>query len=233
MERLDKILATTCGLSRKEAKAAIKHGEVFINGAAAKNPEQKCSGADKITLCGKEVDSDKFVYYMMNKPSGVLSATRDKNCETVLDLLPQELRRKGLFPAGRLDKDTEGFLLITDDGGFAHKILSPKNHVPKKYYAVVDGNISADICEAFEKGLELGSDICSPAQLVVIKNGEESEAEVTIYEGMYHQVKRMFAKFSLEVKYLKRLKIGGLGLDPNLPVGGVRKILHNELEQIV
>lgn len=230
VERLDKIISSRTRLSRKEVKLLFKSGEVLLNGEKPESDDVKCSFTDIVTVSGKVLDLEKYVYYMMNKPAGVLCATDDKNCETVLDLLPLEMLRKGLFPAGRLDKDTEGFVLITDDGGFAHKILSPKNHVPKKYYAELNGKIPASLPEAFKNGLDIGGgDICSPAEILVLEDGWISKAEIVIYEGMYHQIKRMFMKFSLEVKYLKRLSIGGLTLDPDLPPGGAKKIMHKEI----
>lgn len=231
MERLDKLLAARTGMSRKEAKALIKAGGVLVDGKPAISCEQKTGENHTVIVNGKALDCEKHVYYMMNKPAGILSATTDSACETVLDLLPPELRRKGLFPAGRLDKDTEGFVLITDDGDFAHKILSPKNHVPKTYFVRLNEKIPESLIEAFASGLELGGgDVCSPAKLNILESGDE--AELVIFEGMYHQVKRMFAKFSLEVVYLKRLGIGGLPLDENLGSGSVRKILHKELALI-
>lgn len=231
MERLDKLLAEKTGMSRKEAKALIKTGGVRVNGMPAASGEQKLTDKDEIILNGKTLDTQKHVYYMMNKPAGILSATTDAHCETVLDLLPPELRRKGLFPAGRLDKDTEGFVLITDDGEFAHRMLSPKNHVPKKYFARLDKKIPGSLPGEFAAGVRLSeSDVCSPAELRILESGYE--AELVIFEGMYHQVKRMFAKFSLEVVYLKRYGIGGLELDEKLKAGEARIILHKELELI-
>jgi 16S rRNA pseudouridine516 synthase len=164
---------------------------------------------------------------MMNKPAGVLSATRDPNFRTVLDSLPESLRRKGLFPAGRLDKDTEGFVLLTNDGALAHRILSPKNHVPKTYFARVEGQIPPELPQEFASGVTLGNgDACKPAALEILG---ENEARVIITEGMYHQIKRMFHRYGLSVAYLKREKIGGLALDSELPLGEVREITREEL----
>lgn len=228
VERLDKLLASRAGMSRKEAKALIRAGAVLVNGTPAAFAEQKLGESDTVIVNGEALDLEKHVYYMMNKPAGILSATTDPDCETVLDLLPPKLRRKGLFPAGRLDKDTEGFVIITDDGGFAHRILSPKNHVPKKYFVRLDKNIPGSLRGEFAAGLKIsGGDICSAAELSILESGYE--AELVIFEGMYHQVKRMFAEFSLEVVYLKRVKIGGLELDPALGPGEARKILHKEI----
>jgi 16S rRNA pseudouridine516 synthase len=164
---------------------------------------------------------------MMNKPAGVLCATRDPNFRTVLDLLPQDLRRRGLFPAGRLDKETQGFVLLTNDGGLAHRILSPKNHVPKTYYAKVDGVIPPELIKEFAAGITLGNgDVCKPAVLEILS---EHGARVIISEGMYHQIKRMFHRYGLSVEALRREKIGGLALDASLPLGGVREITPEEL----
>lgn len=233
MERLDKALANYANVSRSEARSLIKSGRVLVDEIKALSPEQKLQGGETVSVNGEIIDLDKHVYYMMNKPQGVVSATRDEGCKTVLDLLPREFRRKGLFPAGRLDKDTEGFVLLTDDGEFAHRILSPKSHVPKKYFARLDGKIPADLPGLFALGVDLGGgDVCSPAELKILGEDGGAEVELIIYEGMYHQVKRMFLKFSLTVTYLKRVQIGGLSLDVNLPPGGVRKILHKELERI-
>lgn len=234
MERLDKIIAERMNLSRKDAKALIRTGEVTVNGARADADGLKCAETDIVRIGETVLNLNRHVYYMMNKPAGVLSATEDKNCETVLDFIPPELLRKGLFPAGRLDKDTEGFVLITDDGAFAHRMLSPKNHIPKTYYAVLNGRIPEELPAAFASGLDIGGgDVCSPAKIEILANLENAEVHVTIYEGMYHQVKRMFRKFSLEVTYLRRISIGGLALDPDLPPKGVREILHKELALIL
>lgn len=234
LERLDKILSLRAPMSRKDAKTLIKAGGVLVNGVPALCGEQKVTASDKIIVNGRPLCSDRHVYYMMNKPAGVLCSTRDKKCETVLDLLPADMQRKGLFPAGRLDKDTVGFVLITDDGDFAHRILSPKHHIPKTYFAVVDGSIPSELPLAFESGLDLGGGtICLPAGIKILKDSEASAAELVICEGMYHQIKRMFAAFSLNVTYLKRTAMGGLKLDADLPEGCARVILHKELPLIL
>lgn len=233
-QRLDKLLGDSGLYSRKDAKALIRQGKVLVAGMTARSGDQKVSYGELVTVSGVPIRNQRHLYIMMNKPAGVLSATYDRNGKTVLDLLPPNLRRKGLFPAGRLDKDTEGFLLITDDGAFAHRILSPKNHVPKTYLCTLDKPFDLQAVQAdFASGLDLGNgDICSPAQLVLRKDIQNPQVEVVIYEGMFHQIKRMFVQFSLEVLYLKRIKIGGLALDENLPLGGVKEILYKDLEEI-
>lgn len=232
-QRLDKLIAES-GVSRKEAKALIRGGRVTVDGAVAASGDQKVGFSAVVAVDGVPVRNQAFLYIMMNKPPGVLSATRDRDCATVLDLLPEELRRKGLFPAGRLDKDTEGFVLITDDGAFAHKILAPKSHIPKTYQAVLDRPFDLEAVQtSFANGILIdGGDRCSPAQLKLLKNSDQPLVELVIYEGMFHQVKRMFVQFSLEVLQLKRIKIGGLSLDETLPSGGAREILPKELAQI-
>jgi 16S rRNA pseudouridine516 synthase len=233
-QRLDKLVADNGMMSRKQAKEQIRAGRVRVNGVAVTGGEHPVRPEDAVTIDGKPIRNQEYLYIMMNKPAGVLSATRDPKAPTVLDLLPDSLRRKNLFPAGRLDKDTEGFLLITDDGAFAHAILSPGNHVPKTYYAELSGAADLqDVVAQFARGLDLGNgEMSSPAQLEFVEGGEKLAAHVTIYEGMYHQVKRMFAKFSLSVTFLKRMKMGGLCLDETLAPGKAREMLHKELQEI-
>ena len=233
MERLDKLIADRACVSRRDAKALIRKGVVTVNGKAA-SPEQKCGEKDVVLLEGKQLCLTPLVYLMLNKPAGVVCATRDPACETVLDLLPKPLRRKGLFPAGRLDKDTEGFVLITNDGAFAHRILSPKNHIPKTYLAVLDAPADVEkLSKHFARGMDLGGgDFVSPAQLRLVEGGPNPVVEVVIHEGVYHQVKRMFGKYSLNVRYLKRVKIGWLPLDPALGPGESRELSAEEKEAI-
>lgn len=171
---------------------------------------------------------------MLYKPAGVLSATRDKKASTVLDLI-EDKKRKDLFPVGRLDKDTEGLLLITNDGELAHRLLSPKHHVSKVYFARVDGMITEDMVEQFAKGIEIDEEFTAlPAQMKVLQAGEcESEAELTIYEGKFHQVKRMFEAVGLTVTYLKRLSMGSLILDESLGKGGYRLLSEQELKDLL
>lgn len=228
MERLDKLVADRAMVTRTGAKALIRAGRVLVNGIPASRPEQKAAPQDQIMVDSRSLDTQGRLYLMLNKPAGVLSATEDREAQTVLDILPEEFRRKGLFPAGRLDKDTEGFVLITDDGKLAHRILSPKRHVPKTYLACLNEPGDDAVVRAFGAGMDLGrGDRASPARLVLL---EENQVQVTIYEGVYHQVKRMFEKCGRRVTHLKRIQIGGLSLDESLPAGGCRKISPEELE---
>ncbi len=234
IQRLDKILSNQGNLSRKEGKVLIWQGKVTVNGVVVKAPDCKVdTQRDQVTVDGRPLSIREHIYLMLHKPQGVVSATEDTRFPTVVDLVPPQLRRKGLFPAGRLDKDTEGFVLITDDGVFAHRILAPKSHLPKRYLAVLDHPITPDLAGEFAKGVDLGGeDQCSPAQLHIVENGPQPQVEVTIYEGMYHQIKRMFERFGYRVTYLKRLQIGGLPLDPQLPLGACRELDDRELEQM-
>jgi 16S rRNA pseudouridine516 synthase len=233
--RLDKLVADFARLSRKDAKLLIRRGLVTVNGEIAANPDAKVEVSDTVIANGKILPPLGHSYIMLNKPAGVLTATRDARQKTVLDLLPEHLARKGLFPAGRLDKDTEGFVLITDDGDFAHRILAPKNKVPKTYCARLSGPVDQSaLIPAFAEGLKLGEkEITSPAVLTVLESAGQAQVRLVIYEGMYHQIKRMFALFGLEVLYLRREAIGGLVLDAALGPGEARRITPDELEALL
>lgn len=229
MDRLDKILVSQNVGSRKEVQKLIKDGAVCINGECVKQPQCKVDAVtDEITVGGQPLLYSKYVYIMMNKPAGVLSASNDKRAETVIDLLPEEFKRPGLFPAGRLDKDTEGLLIITNDGEFAHNMLSPKKHVEKKYIAQLDGEVTEEMIKAFEKGIVFADGTeCMPAKLETdSENADKTTAVVTICEGKFHQVKKMFAVCGKNVVHLKRISIGNLYLDGKLPIGGC-KMLSN------
>lgn len=232
MERIDKIICAAANVSRSQAADIIKKGRACVNGIKVKSPKDKFDEMnDVFTVDGIEVKYSRFVYIMMNKPKGVISASEGSGDKTVVDILPQEMKRKKLFPAGRLDKDTTGFMLITDDGAFAHRILSPKNHIPKEYIAVLDKPFNDDIIAAFEKGIALKNDLCMPARLSAV-DGDYRTALVTIKQGMYHQIKRMFLKFGITVVALKRVKMGGLELDDSLNEGECRYLSSAELEII-
>ena len=227
MERLDKILAGTGKWSRKDAKALIKAGRVKVEGEPPKGPEDKVAEGALVTVDGHPINTDKFVYIMLHKPDGVVSSTEDPRDETVLTLLPKELRRIGLFPVGRLDKDTEGLLLLTNDGQLAHRLLAPGKHVDKVYYTEVDGVLDPSDCAAFEQGITLADGTeCLPAGLELLE--EPNQALVTLREGKYHQVKRMLASRGKPVTYLKRLSMGPLELDPMLPPGRWRYLSDQE-----
>lgn len=232
MERIDKVIAVSLNLSRADARSYIKKGLVSVNGKVVQNIGLKVDEtADAIVCNGTCLEYNKFVYIMMNKPKGVISASEGKNDKTVIDILPDDMKRKNLFPAGRLDKDTTGFMLITDDGNFAHKILSPKNHIPKTYIAQLDKPFDNSVIAEFEKGVELYDDLCMPAKLSAA-DGDYKTARVEIKQGMYHQIKRMFKKFGLTVIELKRIKMGGLYLDENLKPGTCRYLTAEELKII-
>lgn len=232
MQRIDKILSSQNIASRKEVSRLIKDGQVKVNGVLCKSSSEKYDeNTAQIEVCGQAVDYKKNLYIMMNKPSGVLSASNDKNAKTVIDLLPENLLRRNLFPAGRLDKDTQGLLIITDDGDFAHKMLSPKSGIYKRYYAELDGEITEEMVKAFEKGIVFEDGVeCLPAKLepIVSKNGRKDSGYVEICEGKFHQVKKMFISQGLKVTFLKRISIGMLTLDVNLPIGEARELTNLE-----
>ncbi len=234
MERIDKIIAKELNIGRSDAKSLIKSGKVFLNGEKVKSSNQKFDEEkDILNVDGKEVKSRKFVYIMMNKPKGVISSTdgRKTGEKTVVDILPEEMKRKKLFPAGRLDKDTTGFMLITDDGEFAHKILNPKHHIPKTYIATLDKPFDEKVINAFEMGITIGEDICLPAKLEPVGN-DFCKGMVTINQGMYHQIKRMFKRCGIEVVELERIKMGKLELDKDLLSGECKYLNENEINLI-
>ena len=234
MERLDKYISSRGTLSRKEAQKHIKNGDVTLNGEVCKAVDTKLDPkTDRVELCGQAVCADEHIYIMLNKPAGVVSATKDKTDKTVIDILPPELRRDGLFPAGRLDKDTEGLLIITDDGDFAHRMLSPKKHVEKKYIARLDGEITGDTVKRFEDGIIFADGThCMPAKLEIDEKSGNSTGIVTICEGKYHQVKKMFAVCGLKVVHLQRISVGNLYLDGKLPIGSAKKLAKLDIEAI-
>jgi 16S rRNA pseudouridine516 synthase len=201
----------------------VKDGKVHVD------PE-----LDHVTLHGETVEYKQFVYIMMNKPQGVISATEDVYEETVIDLLEAEDALFEPFPVGRLDKDTEGLLLITNDGQLAHRLLSPKKHVPKTYFAIIDGRVTNEDVEAFKKGVTLDDGyVTKPGKLVILKQGSSSEIELTITEGKFHQVKRMFEAVGKRVVYLKRLTMGPLKLDEDLELGEYRELTEEEIDALI
>lgn len=233
MMRLDKFLCETGFGTRSQVKELLKKGQVTVNGVAAKKPEQKIDEhKDQITCQGKIASYEKYVYYMLHKPAGVVSATEDKREKTVLDLLKSEDRRDGIFPVGRLDKDTEGFLLLTDDGDLAHRLLSPRKHVDKTYYAKIAGSVTEAHIERFREGLDIGDEKKTlPAMLEILASEPEiSEIRITIHEGRFHQVKRMFEVVGCKVIYLKRLSMGAVALDETLAPGDYRPLNEKERE---
>ena len=228
-ERLDKLLSSTGRWSRREVKELIRQGRVWVDGVPARRPEEKCEpGAAGLTVDGERVDCAPFVYLMLHKPAGLVSATEDPRQPTVLELLPQHLRRVGLFPAGRLDKDTEGLLLLTNDGPLAHRLLAPRHHVDKIYFVRVDGELDGADAAAFAAGMMLEDGLaCLPAGLEVLE--QPDTALVTLHEGKYHQIKRMLAARGKPVVYLKRLTMGPLMLDPALERGEWRPLSAEEV----
>lgn len=232
--RIDKLLANSGFGTRTEVKKLLKSGVVLVDGKLIKDasihvdPEKS-----KVSVAGEDVVYKEFVYFMMNKPQGYISATEDQYLKTVLDLLAPEDIAKGIFPAGRLDRDTEGFLLLTNDGQLAHQLLSPKKHVPKTYFARIDGVVTEEDVEKFKIGVTLEDGYeTKPAHLVILKSGLESEIELTITEGKFHQVKRMFEAVDKKVLFLKRLSMGKLNLDESLQLGEYRELTEGELNLI-
>lgn len=236
MIRLDKYLADMgCG-TRQEVKKFIRSGQVSVDGIVVKKPETKVEQTvQEVFLNGEKVGYESFEYYMLNKPAGVISATEDQSCQTVVDLI-KDKKRKDLFPVGRLDKDTEGLLLITNDGALAHRLLSPKKHVDKCYFARICGKVIEEDVRSFEKGVNIGSqeqpEITMPGKLEIITSDDISKIRLTIQEGKFHQVKRMFQTVGKEVIYLKRLRMGTLILDENLGIGEYRPLTKEELEKL-
>lgn len=231
--RLDKYLSEMgCG-TRSEVKKEIAKGQVRVNDIVIKKPEFKLdTEADRVSFQETPVDYSEYEYYMLNKPGGVVSATEDPIETTVVDLIAQR-HRQDLFPVGRLDKDTEGLLLITNDGVLAHRLLSPKKHVDKTYYAKILGKVTEEDVSVFADGIDIGDDKPTmPAKLVILNSGSESEIKLTIREGRYHQVKRMFCALGKEVLYLKRLTMGHLVLDETLKPGEYRKLTKKEIEEL-
>ncbi|TCP26650.1 ribosomal small subunit pseudouridine synthase A [Scopulibacillus darangshiensis] len=229
--RVDKCLANMGYGSRKDVKQLLKKGHVKINEKMAKDPKQHVDpDKDAIFVNNEQVIYQVFAYFMMNKPKGVITATEDAKQKTVMDLLNSSDQRPKLFPVGRLDKDTEGLILITNDGSLAHYLLSPKHHVKKTYYAKVDGRVTDRDIEIFNKGIVLDDGYKAlPAQLTILKSDNISDIEITIMEGKFHQIKRMFQAVDKRVIDLKRLKMGSLQLDPLLAPGAYRALSSEEI----
>ncbi|WP_088043164.1 pseudouridine synthase [Bacillus sp. EAC] len=232
--RIDKILSNMGYGSRKEVKALLKQGVVKVGDNIIKSPKEHVDIENQVvTVNGDVVEYKEFVYLMMNKPPGVISSTEDSEHETVIGLLEYEDIIFDPFPVGRLDKDTEGLLLITNDGHLAHQLLSPKKHVPKKYYATIDGVVTEEDRKAFEQGVTLEDGyLTKPGYLTILKSDEESEIELVIMEGKFHQVKRMFEAVGKTVTYLKRLEMGPLKLDEDLALGEYRELTDEELDML-
>jgi len=230
--RIDKMLANSGFGTRKEVRELIKSGCVEVSGQLIRSPDfQVDPERDRVLVNGVPFIYREFYYLMMNKPAGVISATRDDFSKTVIDLLPAPYSKMNLFPIGRLDKDTEGLLILSNDGQLAHRLLSPRHLVPKTYYAVIEGHVNDGDRETFKRGIPLEEDFTTlPAELHILEAGELSKVHVTIYEGKFHQVKRMFEYVGKRVLYLKRLSMGGLFLDEGLQTGDFRELTEEEIE---
>ena len=232
MMRLDKFLCEMGVGTRSEVKTHMKKGLVTVNGETIKKPETKIDeNKDTVCFMGKTLAYEAVQYFLLNKPAGCVTATKDNLSDTVMSFLPDN-RREDLFPVGRLDKDTEGLLLITNDGQLAHELLSPKKHVDKTYFAVIDGKVEEKHIQQFLEGVDIGDeDLTMPAKLKILKSDENSEIELTIQEGRFHQVKRMFEAIGTKVTYLKRISMGPLTLG-DLKPGEVRVLDDEEIEKL-
>ena len=230
MERIDKIIATQTEYSRKDVKKMISQKKIEVDGKIIKSADEKINENVFIKISGKELNIQKNIYLILNKPKGYISATEDKNMKTVLDLVPEKYQHRALFPAGRLDKDTTGMMIITDDGKFAHNILSPKKHIKKRYNVTIDIPVTKEMITGFERGIQLNDGECKKALLEI--TGEYT-ADVTITEGRYHQIKRMFGCYGAKVIELNRVQMGEFILPSNLKLGQCREITVKEIEQII
>ncbi len=233
MERIDKFIADRSEMSRKDVKSALRSGAVKLNGNAVKDPSCKIDPEkDEISVYGKMLLFRKNMYIMLNKPDGYVCSTRDGVSPTVLSLVPEQYRVNGLFPAGRLDKDSEGFVLITDDGDLAHRMLSPKKHLPKYYLVRLSRDYDSSAEEMFEKGLVIDhGEQCLPAKVCGFDENKKY-AFIELHEGKYHQVKRMFEAVGNHVEYLFRTQIGGLFLDEKLEKGKCREMTSDEVKKL-
>ena len=233
--RLDKYLSDMGAGTRSELKKEIRRSGVSVDGAVVTDPGFSVSQSSHIIFRGSVIAYEEFVYDMLNKPAGIISASEDDRESTVVDLIP-EPKRRDLFPVGRLDRDTEGLLIITNDGALSHRLLSPKHHVDKVYYARVSGILTDSDIGLFRDGLVLTDGLeCLPADLKILSVSDDdytSEAEVTIREGKFHQIKRMFSSIGAEVLYLKRLSMGPVDLDPGLAPGESRRLTSEEIASL-
>lgn len=232
LERLDKLLAASGHYSRSEAKTAIARGRVTVDGVPVTRPETKVARAALVVADGRELDTAEFVYYMMNKPSGYISATEDERLPAVTGLLPKQLQKRGLFPVGRLDADVTGLLLLTDDGGYAHRVTAPRREVPKRYEAWLDKPVGKEAVSAMARGITLRDGTAyKPAELAT-DEADGCHAFVTVTEGKFHEVKNLFAACGCHVLRLKRVSIGALTLDEQLLPGQFRRLSEEEREAV-
>jgi len=230
MERLDKVISNQTNYSRKNVRELVKEKLVMVNGEIISKVDMKVNlDRDKIMIDGRELIIKKYVYLVLNKPKGFISATEDRTQRTVLDLVPDKYRHRNLFPAGRLDKDTTGLMIITDDGDFAHNILSPKKHVSKTYHVTIDKPVTEEMIIGFKTGVKLNDGECQSATLEIIG---QYTARVILTEGRYHQIKRMFGCFGAKVLELERIKMGSFELPETLKSGECRELTKEELTLI-
>lgn len=231
--RLDKFISERTEYSRREIKELARKGGIKLNGAAIKAPDVKIDPEnDTVEVCGKTVQAERFRYLLLNKPQGYVCSTDEKDGKTVMELVPAELRTKGMFPAGRLDKDSLGALLITDDGELAHKILAPGRHVSKIYIVKLDRPFQSNYIDLFGKGIDLKTgERCLPAKVKPLENSEK-HVFVELCEGKYHQIKRMFAAVGNHVEVLMRISVGGLILPEKLAIGECMELLHKDVENL-
>ncbi len=232
--RLDKLVASQTALTRSEAGRAIRSGRVTVDGGIVTSPAAPClPESQQVCLDGQPLFYRAHVYLMLNKPAGILCVSRDPHARTVVDLVPPSLRRRGLFPAGRLDKDTHGFVLLTDDGDFGHRLISPKHEIHKLYHARLAAPVGQAEIDAFAQGTCLkDGTVCRPAALTILEDGSHPLVSVDICEGKYHQVRRMAAAVGNHVEWLKRVRIGGVALDESLPEGACRELTSEECAAI-
>lgn len=231
--RLDKLLAKAGYGSRKEVKRIIRTQDIHVNGEIIKSSGFIVDpNLDQVTINGEEVHYQEYYYFMLNKPQGYVSATQDNLHPTVIDLLDYEHFHLEVFPVGRLDIDTQGLLLLTNDGSLAHRLTSPNKEVPKTYYAEVEGRLDQEDILAFKEGLDLDDFIAKPAELEILESDFISQALVTITEGKFHQVKRMFRAQDKEVLFLERISMGSLELDPELELGSYRELSEDEVKRL-
>lgn len=234
-QRVDKILSNYGFGTRREIKQLVKNGEVKVDGEIISDSGMHVDPKkSQIEISGQKLNYRQYIYIMMNKPAGVISATFDNRHETVIDILPEEYKCFELFPVGRLDIDTEGLLLITNDGQLAHELLSPKKHVPKRYFAFIEGEVTEDDVKKFEEGIILEDGYKAlPAELYILDRDVNSSVDVVIYEGKFHQVKRMFEAVGKKVRFLKRVTMGNLVLDKELAPGECRELTEYELSNLI
>lgn len=232
-ERLDKILSMSGFGTRKDVKKLIRHGAVTVNGQTVNDAGKRVQPlTDDIRVFKEKLDFKENIYIMLNKPAGVISSTKDEEETTIIDLLEGEYSHRNLFPVGRLDRDAEGLILLTDDGQLSHRLLSPKNKIEKVYYVEVAGELNGDDVTAFAGGIQLEDFIALPSKLEILESGKTSKALVKIHEGKFHQVKRMMKARNKEVTYLKRISVGPLKLDESLEPGNWRELTDSEIEEL-